>query len=458
MVNKLVRCAVYIRVSSVEQAKYGDSTRDQKERCVEYIDCHQNMVLQDVFLDDGVSGQKLDRGDFSRLLQAVKNNEIDLIIFTKLDRWFRSLRHYLNIQEILEEHNVAWTAIDQPYFDTSTPHGRAFVAQSMMWAELEAQNDGVRICDVFETKVKYGEVITGKVPRGYKIVNKHLVLTEEAPAIYDSIQYYIKEQSLNGTLRYMKERYGITMSIQNLKESILKNTKYTGKYRGNDKYCPRLISDADFEKISLLLSRNIKSSQKYDYIFSGLLVCKECGLKMSSGKINVKCKKPSGKIYRYKYPAYECKSHNSARHCENGGEIRETTIEKYMLDNVRTLLNDYVAQYESSEAVGVDNRAVKAKIRRKIDRLKELYLDEAISLDEFKRDRVKLEQQLNELPDVVKPVKDLTGIKQFLDSDFESIYISLNNKEKRKFWRSFIKEIKISKSHNRKRYYEIIFL
>ena len=33
----LLRCAVYIRVSSDEQAKYGDSLRDQKERGIEYI-------------------------------------------------------------------------------------------------------------------------------------------------------------------------------------------------------------------------------------------------------------------------------------------------------------------------------------------------------------------------------------------------------------------------------------
>ena len=92
----------------------------------------------------------------------------------------------------------------------------------MMWAELEAQNDGIRIRDVFRNKVKYGEVITGKVPRGYRIQDKHLVLSDEAPAIRDCIMYYLKTNSLTATLRYMREEYQMVMTLQNLKSSILK--------------------------------------------------------------------------------------------------------------------------------------------------------------------------------------------------------------------------------------------
>ena len=130
------RCGLYIRVSSEEQARWGDSIRDQEVRGREYVAAHRELVLQGIYIDDGVSGQKLQREDFSRLMADVQAGKIQRILFTKLDRWFRSLRHYLNTQAVLEEHGVSWTAIDQPYFDTSTPHGRAFVAQSMMWACL----------------------------------------------------------------------------------------------------------------------------------------------------------------------------------------------------------------------------------------------------------------------------------------------------------------------------------
>ena len=86
------------------------------------------------------------------MLDDVRLGRVNLIIFTKLDRWFRSLRHYLNTQAVLEANHCDWLAVDQPYFDTTTPHGRAFVAQSMTFAELEAENDSVRIRDVFDYK------------------------------------------------------------------------------------------------------------------------------------------------------------------------------------------------------------------------------------------------------------------------------------------------------------------
>ncbi|MEG0215962.1 MAG: recombinase family protein, partial [Hungatella sp.] len=311
----IIRVAIYIRVSSDEQAKFGDSIRDQKESGLSYIASHKNTVLQDVYIDDGISGQKLERGDFKKLLDNAAAGLIDLIIFTKLDRWFRSLRHYLNTQATLESHNVSWLAVDQPYFDTSTPYGRAFVAQSMTWAELEAQNDGIRIKDVFKNKISHGEVVSGKVPRGYKIVDKHLVLTDEAPIILDIFNYAWSSQSLSKTIRYMEKEYNIVMNINNLRPSILQNVKYTGRFRGNENFCPRIIPDDLFNNVQswLIRNQNVKSSQKYNYIFSGLLFCDECGYHMSGCHINVLAKRTSGKEYRYKYPAYECKQYRSYR-------------------------------------------------------------------------------------------------------------------------------------------------
>ncbi len=69
------------------------------------------MFLAGEYIDGGISGQKTKREDFQKLLSDVRANLIDLIIFTRLDRWFRSLRHYLNTQEVLDKHNVSWTAI-----------------------------------------------------------------------------------------------------------------------------------------------------------------------------------------------------------------------------------------------------------------------------------------------------------------------------------------------------------
>lgn len=456
--TEILKVALYIRVSSDEQAENGDSIRDQQERCSKYINDHDNMILQDTYIDDGISGQKLDRDDFQRLLQAVKDHRVDHIVFTKLDRWFRSLRHYLNTQAVLEKHNVSWTAIDQPYFDTSTPYGRAFVAQSMTWAELEAQNGGQRVKDVFKTKVQHGEVITGKVMRGYCIENKHLILSDEAPAMYDSIMYFIQTQSLGKTIQHMKDTHGIIMTLQNFRNSYLRNEKLTGRYRGIEGYCPRLIPDETFMEIQKILdsNSNVKTSQKYPYIFTGLLICDECGYKMSGCHINVVSKRVSGKIYRYKYPAYECKQYRAYHRCENGGEIREANIENYLMEHISEEIDKYIAEYQASGQTAIDNRLKKNKLRKKLDRLKDLYLNELITLDEYKIDRAALEKQLEDIPDIEEPKQNLLELKHLLDGNFRILYQSFENEEKRMFWRSILKEIRVSKSVNRHRDYKII--
>lgn len=452
--TSILRTALYIRVSSDEQAKNGDSLRDQKESGLDYINRRPDTILQDIYIDDGVSGQKLNRDDFQRLMENVRNNQVDLIIFTKLDRWFRSLRHYLNTQAMLEEHHVSWLAITQPYFDTSTPYGRAFVSQSMTWAELEAQNGGIRVRDVFASKVKNKEVITGKVPRGYRIENKHLVLSSEAPAVYDGFQYFLKTHSIGRTLIYLNEQHGIVMTLNNLRMSILENEKYTGRYRGIEDYCPRIISDEMFQEVQSILqqNKNIKTNQRYTYIFSGILFCGECGHKLSSFQI---CSHRGERKYRY--PAYHCKNHSKNKFCSNTLEIRETKIEKYLLENVREEMEKYSVIYSSEKKNVIDNRLKKANLRKKMERLKDLYLNEAISLDEFKQDRAALQKQLDELPDMIEPTQDFSKIRELLNSNFEEIYTSLSNEEKRLFWRAIIKEIHIRRNAAMEREYRIVF-
>lgn len=462
--NKIIRVAIYIRVSSDEQAKSGDSVRDQKEAGLNYISTHPGVAFQDFYIDDGVSGQKLNRDEFSRLMANVRDDKIDMIIFTKLDRWFRSLRHYLNTQAILEQKNVSWLAINQPYFDTSTPYGRAFVAQSMTWAELEAQNGGLRVKDVFKSKVEHGEVISGKIPRGYRIVNKHLELSEEAPIISQAFQVTWDAQSMGKGVEYLREN-GIIMGINNFRQSVLSNEKYIGKYRDNTNYCPRIVNDELFKSIQTMLAdrRNVKSGHKrYAYIFSGLLVCDECGDKLSGCHINVVAHKSNGKTYRYRYPGYLCirqRGKRAGNRCINGGEIREVRIEEHLLSCIRDEVQEYIADFQSKEAPIIDNRIKKQGIQKKMERLKTLFVNDLITLDEYKADYDSYVEQLNTLPDIVIPKTDnISLLKEFLNSDFEAIYQSFGNEEKRFFWRSILKEIRVSKSTNRHREYRLVFL
>lgn len=447
----LLRVAIYIRVSTDRQARKGDSTGEQLDTLHAYVDSHENMILQGVYIDDGVSGQKLNRNDFTRLMENVRAEQIDFIIFTKLDRWFRSLRHYLNTQATLEKYNVSWLAVSQPFFDTSTPQGRAFVAQSMTFAELEAQNDSVRILDVFEYKYKQGQVLSGKAPLGYSIENKHLVPNGDASKALAVFEYYDRVGSLNATILFLQNEYGITMSQANLKKAILMNEKYIGVMRDNENFCTPIVPRDLFERVQGKLQINVKCSQKNAYIFSGLIVCACCGHAMS-GAMLYSGKRADGT--KYKYPVYRCRGAYPNRRCENRKVVNEHTLEKYILENIKPLISDFLVDYEVKAAPVTDNRQKRAALLRKIDRLKELYVNDAITLDEFKKDKARYTDQIAALPDTAAPEKDLTGLREFLKMDITGIYETMTAEEKRYLWRSVIKEIRANSAHE----YEIIFL
>ena len=51
----VLHTAIYIRVSTDQQAKKGDSVDEQLDTCREYVEKHDNLVLYDTYVDDGVS-------------------------------------------------------------------------------------------------------------------------------------------------------------------------------------------------------------------------------------------------------------------------------------------------------------------------------------------------------------------------------------------------------------------
>lgn len=451
----LLRVAIYIRVSTDRQVKEGDSMRDQLSTGQKYIDTHENMILVDTYIDDGISGQKLKRDDFQRLLYDVMAGKIDLVIFTRLDRWFRNLRHYLNTQDILDKHGVSWTAIEQPYFDTSTPHGRAFVNNSMIWAELEAQNDSDRILGVFDDKVENGEVLSGSTPLGYSIKDKHLTPDDDAPTAIAIFQFYRKNGNLSETLRHMESEFGLVRSAASLK-NMLTNTKYIGVFRDNKEYCPAIIDRELFEDVQRLLKINIKDGKKHDYIFGGLVVCDDCDHIMSGcqhrcgGRLRA-----DGTRITYKYSCYQCRQGVNLHRCPNRKIVMESTLETMMLDRIRPELEKYIAEYEVANLPAIRTDAKRRSVENKLQKLKDLFLNDLITMDEFKLDREKLLLQLEKInAEDSRPVKDLSYLRDFLKMDFESVYDSFSIPEKRELWRSIVKEIRVDHEKN----IHIIFL
>lgn len=441
------RTAIYMRVSTAVQAEQGDSIPAQRDALRKYIDSKPDLVFVGEYLDDGISGTKDDRDELIRMLDDVKEGKIDLILVTKLDRLYRNLRHYLNLQDTLDKHGVNWIAIWETMYDTTTPQGRLIISQMMSIAQFEAENTGSRIRQVQAYKVSQGEVISGTAPAGYKIENKHLVPDENAPVIREVFETFARTGMLYETSRKYSEYPFIPNSGYGFKQ-LLKNRKYIGEFRGNKNYCEPIVDRDLFDRVQLELSRNIKKSQKRVYIFSGLLKCAECGKVMVGNYFNRKHRGRTEKVKRYRCAYCWCKP---VRMCDNKKNISELSLEKYLLANIRPLITELI--YTVEEQPVKDNKSKIASIQRKIDRLKELYINELISLDEYKRDKEQFQKDIQALYSP-RAQSNHADLKKLLATDFETLYASFTEQEKRFFWRSIIRDITFGKNRD----IEVIFL
>jgi hypothetical protein len=226
---------------------------------------------------------------------------------------------------------------------------------------------------------------------------------------------------------------------------MLKNTTYIGDHGGNTEFCEPIIDKAVFEDVQRLLKRNVKSSQKHDYIFSGLMVCAECDKKLSGFQ-------PRQKRWTYRCRGYYSKIKVGDRTCANKRCISEPVLERYLVENIKPLAEEYISKAKARAQVS--NTGKIKSLEKKIERLKELYVNELIDLAEYKKDKADFQEQIEVLLQEEKVETDTTVAEQILAMDFESKYSLLDNKEKRTFWRTIIREIRFSKE----RKIEVIFL
>ena len=118
----------------------------------------------------------------------------------------------------------------------------------------------------------------------------------------------------------------------------------------------------------------------------------------------------------------------------------ESTLEAMMLDRIRPELEKYIAEYEVTNLPAIRTDAKRRSVENKLQKLKDLFLNDLITMDEFKLDREKLLLQLEKInAEDSRPVKDLSYLREFLKMDFESVYDSFSIPEKRELWRSIVK-------------------
>ena len=132
-----LRAAIYLRVSTDEQAASGLGLAAQQERC-RALALAKGWQMTGLYSDEGVSGT-LDpkaRPEASRLLADAAAGLVDVVVVLKLDRWARRAEYVHRTLRELDELGVGFTSVSEPV-DTSSAMGKAFIGISAVFAELE---------------------------------------------------------------------------------------------------------------------------------------------------------------------------------------------------------------------------------------------------------------------------------------------------------------------------------
>lgn len=434
-----MQTAIYMRVSTSRQVNEGESLSAQSEILHRYIEEHGH-TLVDEYIDEGISGTKYtQRDELQRMLSDVEDGRIELIVFTKLDRFFRSVKHFMAAQDILAKNNVEWIAVNDPDFDRNMPTGKLLQTLMAAFAELEADMTSQRVKTVFDYKRGKGEVLTGRVPYGFKVVDRIAVPDEEKVHIVKSV---FEDYAASGNVREVIRKYatyGVPSTNKSMR-TMLKNTTYIGEHDGNDKYCEPIIDKDTFYDVQRRLSMNISKRQKHDYIFSGLLICGSCGRHLTS------C---CGRYKDHYYHRYRCEGYFGAmRTCSQKRSIREETLEQYILDQVREQMDMNVSAEIQKPR---DNSAKIKALEKKISRLKDLYIEDLIDLDTYKSDLNRFRSEIESLK--IKPSSSQKALTELQDMNIHGIYSTLTPLQKRRMWQAVIKQITVYDDH-----IDIIFL
>lgn len=447
----ITRVGCYERVSTEEQALHGFSINTQIDNLVEY--CEQNrMKIIDHYTDEGISGAKppLKRPALQRLLNDVKAGKIDLILFTKLDRWFRSVREYHKVQEILDQHGVQWKTIHEDY-DTTTANGQLTINLYLAIAQNERDKAAERVKVVLEHKRKNKEACFGgqAVPFGYKKeldetgINRLVKDPETMGACQAFWNVLVTTNNMNKAIRLMMTEYGYNRDWKTWKR-MSQSDFYCGVHRGVADYCEPYVSVEDFIRIQD--TKRVKATASGSvYLFRTLMRCPECGNKL--------CGDSTKKSYGV-YKSYRCTSR--CRGCSFTSSVSEKKLEKQLMNSLVELLHDEIQRVEA------EARKPKAKpknnvkpLKERLRRLTNVYMSGNMPDEEYFRQDAELKVAIAKAEAEAPPKpRDVAPLKKLLASDFQTTYWSLTEEEKQQFWQSLIKEIRLNPDKTIK---EVIF-
>ncbi len=427
------KTAVYARLSTEDLNE--DTLDNQIYLLKSFVGEKTDMVLVDIYADNGFSGTNFERPEFTRLMNDVKTGKVNCIVVKDLSRLGRNYIETGNlIENVFPFLNVRFIAVTDN-FDTNEGGGVENMVASFknLVNDVYAKDISRKIITAFRTKQKNGEYIGLVAPYGYlksaENKNKFVIDEKTAPAVKKIFELYASGYGLDRIARIMNEsdydcprkyRYsiGITKSdrYKNSKwgrttiNTILTNRAYIGDMvqgKVKQELCNNIVmhytNKDDWIVVEgtheAIIERNLffevqdilekkkteqavrrKNSKSREYkeenLLKGRIKCGCCGKSMNLAQ-NVR----GNSISR----SYYCSGYKELREavCTNKNRINKSSVESKVLESIKKCIFNNIDESSLSLEIADKNTQdikkrmvqIERAIRQTNSKIADLYKD-----------------------------------------------------------------------------------
>jgi site-specific DNA recombinase len=307
------KAAIYARVSTADQAEKGYSLDTQLEACRQKA---VELGIQEVkeFIDDGFSGDFIERPALSQLRQCVANKEVGVVIIFDPDRLARNLAHQLLVTEEIEKSGARLLFVSVSF--EQSPEGKLFYSIRGAISAYEKEKIRERSMRGKRGKAAQGKIIADAKPFGYTFdrkISNYEVNEPEAQIIRQMYLWLTSERVGTATIckrlnesgipsPRLKKPWIVSSVYRLLTNPIYKGTHVAMRYRyekiGLNKRVktqrpeaewievavPSIVDEEIWQAAQQQLKDNkslSKRNLKHEQLLNGLVYCAKCGRKMT---------------------------------------------------------------------------------------------------------------------------------------------------------------------------------
>ncbi|MNH85410.1 DNA-invertase hin [compost metagenome] len=365
--------AIYVRVSTEEQAEEGFSIQAQLETLRQYAQS-KNYRIYNEYKDEGISGKSVDnRPGLMQMREDAKRGKFQQVIVWKINRISRKQLDLLMIADELKKHGVAFRSYTEN-FETETPIGQFALQMMGAVAELERNQIVDNVKMGMKQRARQGKW-NGGVVLGYDVIEvenstyrkrketRLAVNKSEARLVQTIFELYAGGKGLKMITNELnhngfRSKHGRPFSTNTIK-TILSNPLYIGKIRFNkqeDWNTKRrngtntdpiivqgeheaIITEDLWGKVQTRYSVASKSPNRVffgSFPFTGVLRCPQCGHGMVAQRATRKRK--NGERYYTLY--YQCGQFaNKGSSICKANSVRADYVEQEILARIQKLVN-----------------------------------------------------------------------------------------------------------------------